>query len=292
MVLPSVFEPARLSAPPLATRTSLKIGGRPELFFEPETRDEAAEIIRALREQGVPIHFLGGGYNVLVRDGVLPGAVITSRRLTYTRRERDCVVVGAGISFPRLVRNAAAWHIPTISGCPGIPGQVGGVIAMNAGGRFGCVSDALLAVEGVDDEGNPFDVAVDGSAFGYRTSPFLGCFITGATFRRLPSFDESEARARFQEAMAWKRVTQPLNVASAGCMFKNPAPSLSAGRLIEAAGLKGERVGGAQVSDLHANFIVNRGNATAEDVWRLVRRIQERVEETSSIALELEVRTW
>ena len=292
MVLPSVFEPARLAAPPLSSRTSLKIGGRPELFFEPESRDEAAEVIRALRNTGVPIRFLGGGYNVLVRDGTLDGAVMSSRRLTTTRRERDRVVVGAGISFPRLVRNAADWHIPTISGCPGIPGQVGGVIAMNAGGRFGCVSEALLAVEGVDAEGNPFDASVDPSAFGYRTSPFDGCFITGATFRREPGFHEEEARTRFLDAMAWKRVTQPLGVASAGCMFKNPAPSLSAGRLIEAAGMKGEREGGAQVSDLHANFIVNRGDATAEDVWRLIRRIQERVEETSSIVLELEVRTW
>ena len=144
------FADARARAASLAERTSFRIGGVPELLFEPTTVEETAEVVVACRRAGVPLRVLGGGCNLLVADGPLGGAVLATTRLRHERVLDDRVEVGAGNSFPGLVSRAAELGIPTLSGCPGIPGQVGGVVAMNAGGRFGYVADALLEVLAVD----------------------------------------------------------------------------------------------------------------------------------------------
>ena len=163
---------------------------------------------------------------------------------------------------------------------------------MNAGGRFGSVADALLEVAGLDAEGRSFRRRVEPGDLGYRSSIFVGCLVTEATFLRDPRLQESVQRALFDESMAWKRETQPLSARSAGCIFKNPAGARSAGWLIEQAGLKGHRVGDAMVSSRHANFIVNAGAARAADVHRLIREIQSKVQAVHGVALELEVRVW
>lgn len=300
MVLPSVFaEAARraeaLGDPALGTRTSLRVGGRPDFLFEPETEAEAASIVRACRAAGIRLRHLGGGYNLLVRDGPLRGAVLATRRLRWTEVGDDLVRVGAGNSFQRLVKDAIELGIRGLPGCPGIPGSVGGVVFMNAGGRFGSVADALAEVTYLDEHGELRQRVIEPGDLGYRTSRFQGCLVTGAAFRRDPSFTPSEARALYAEAMAWKRETQPLAARSAGCIFKNPdGPEgpRSAGRLIDAAGLKGLQVGGARVSPVHANFIENVGDATAADVHALIVRIQRAVHAQFGVELELEVRTW
>ncbi len=293
------FDAAKAGACRLGERTSFRIGGMPEWWFEPATEEEAGEVLRRCRLRGVPVRVLGGGYNLLVADGTIPGAVLSTRRIRFERLHEDRLEVGAGTPFSGLVARAADLGIPAISGCPGIPGQVGGVVAMNAGGRYGSVGDALVEVTGFDLEGRPFRRRIVPGDLGYRTSAFQGLVVTSATFLRDPGLDAAAARRVFDEASRWKRTTQPLGAASAGCVFKNPAaragaspPVPGAGALLDRLGLKGERVGGAVVSTLHANFIVNEGGARFADVWALIERLQARVREATGVDLELEVKVW
>jgi UDP-N-acetylmuramate dehydrogenase len=304
VVSPTDFADAGKRATSLARRTSFRIGGTPEFLFEPTTEEEAGAVIAACRRRGVPLRVLGGGCNVLVADGRLEGAVLATSAIRFERVLDDRVEVGAGGSFPSLVARAASLRVPALSGCPGIPGTVGGVVAMNAGGRFGCVGDALLEVRGFDPEGRPYARAVEPGDLGYRTTVFQGGVVTSVAFRRDAAMDVDAARRLFADASAWKRATQPLSAASAGCVFKNPfdsgpsgprsGPSAprSAGALIDGAGLKGERAGHAVVSPLHANFIVNEGGASFADVLALIDRVKARVAATNGVALELEVKVW
>lgn len=291
MVLPPASDPS----PALARRTSLRVGGRAESFHEPRTVEEAGEVLRRLAREGVPVRVLGGGFNLLVGDGTVPGAVVSTRRLRRFEVREDVVVVGAGYPFPRLVDAAIRLGIPGLAGCPGIPGSVGGVVRMNAGGRHGSVGDALARVMGFALDGTPFEQPVAPGDLGYRTTVFAGRLVTEAWFRRDPGLDEATQRALWEEAWAWKRASQPLQAASAGCMFRNPdGPTgpRSAGRLIDEAGLKGLRIGDAMVSPQHANFIVNVGAASAADVHALIAAVRQRVAEVHGVRLELEVEVW
>ncbi len=294
MVLPRDFSEARRRVERLASRTSLAVGGKPDFLFEPQTEDEAVRIVRVCREHGVPLRYLGGGYNLLIGEGRIQGAVLATRRLCHFRVHEDRVEVGAGNSFPSLVRQAITLGIPALPGCPGIPGSVGGVVFMNAGGRFGAVSDALVEVTYLDPAGEVRRMQPRRCDFGYRSSPFEGCLVTGAAFRRDPSLTERSQRTLFDTAMRWKRDTQPLSAKSAGCIFKNPQDDekRSAGYLIEHAGLKGRAIGGARVSPIHANFIENVDGATADDVQDLIRLIRRTVLDKFGVELELEVQTW
>lgn len=294
MVWPTAFADARSHATSLATRTSFRIGGVPEFLFEPTTEDEVGVVLASCRAQRIPVRVLGGGCNLLVADGRLEGAVLATSKLRFERVEADRVVVGAGTPFPGLVGRSADLGIPRLSGCPGIPGSVGGVVAMNAGGRFGQVGDALIEVAGFDLDGRRYVRRIEPGDLGYRSTIFLGAgVVTSASFLRDPALDRDEQRRLLAEASAWKKATQPLSAASAGCVFKNPvgAPR-SAGALIDGLGLKGVRVGEAVVSPLHANFIVNDGGATFADVESLIGRVRERVLEGSGLSLDLEIAVW
>lgn len=287
--------PAASSPPALAERTSLGVGGRSERFFEPANEAEAVACLRALHAAHIPWRVLGGGYNLLVGDDTLSGAVVSTRRLVGVEVFPDRVVAAAGHSFPSLVRQGAEWGIAALAGCPGIPGSVGGVVRMNAGGRFGCVGDALMEVRGLEADGTPFTRRVEAGDLGYRTSIFADRLVLAAAFRRDPAADRVALAALHSEARDWKRATQPLGAASAGCIFRNPSgggETRSAGRLIDEAGLKGHRIGGAEVSLLHGNFIVNVGGATSRDVHALIDYVRQRVEAIHGIQLALEVEVW
>lgn len=285
---PSPAEPAKA----LGQRTSLAVGGTPAQTFAPGSAVEAARLVRWLRHTGMRWRVLGGGFNLLADDGPLDGAVIATHRLKGWTVRPDRVTVGAGESFPSLVRRSIAWGLPGVPGCPGIPGQVGGVVAMNAGGRHGCVADALHAVDWVAPDGTRIHRVVRPGDLGYRRSRFQGGIVTAATFRRDPGLSTAAAQALFDEALAWKKATQPLGARSAGCIFKNPPGTRSAGALIDAAGLKGHRIGGARISPRHANFIENVEAATAADVHALIRDVQARVAAHAGVELELEVQVW
>ncbi|MDF1701593.1 MAG: UDP-N-acetylmuramate dehydrogenase [Planctomycetota bacterium] len=292
MVLPSDFADAQTRAVHLARRTSLGVGGTPRWLFEPEDQAACVQIVRLCLAHGVPLLVLGGGCNLLVEDGRIEAAVIATKRMRTFEVHEDRVVVGAGNGFPDLVRRSLHLGIPGLPGCPGIPGSVGGVVFMNAGGRFGSVSDALIEVEGVDTQGQPFRQTIHPGDLGYRSSPFRGSIVTGAAFKRDPAWTPERSAALYHKAMDWKRESQPLAARSAGCMFKNPSEGISAGRLIDDAQLKGLRVGGAMVSTQHANFIVNIGDATAADVQSLIEQVRTRVRAVHGVDLELEVEVW
>jgi UDP-N-acetylmuramate dehydrogenase len=266
----------------------------PEGLFEPRDEVEAARILAHAHACGIPVRVLGGGCNLLADDGPIPGVVVSTRRLTRREVGEDRVRVGAGYSFPRLVREALDLPIPALAGCPGIPGTVGGAVCMNAGGRHGNAGDAVLAIEGLEPDGSPFSRPAAPGDFGYRTSAFEGRLVTAAVFRRAPA-DRAALRALHEEALAHKRRTQPLSERSAGCIFRNPFPAgegPSAGALVEAAGLKSLAVGGARVSERHANFIVTAPGARAADVTALIEAIREAVAARTGVLLCLEVRRW
>ena len=292
MVLPTVFPEARARAVGLARRTSMGVGGAPEFLFEPESEEEAARLIALCNLAGVPVRFLGGGTNLIVDDGGVEGAVIATRGLRGVRVLDDRVHVGAGQSFSGLVRHAARWSIPVLSGCPGIPGSVGGAVVMNAGGRYGATGEALLEVRGIDEKGLLFSRDVREGDVGYRWTDFGRMLVTGASFRRDRSADRAAAESLYAEALEAKRSTQPLGQRSAGCTFRNPGGTEPAGRLIESAGLKGRRVGGAVVSERHANFIVNDRSATGADIGALIELVRREVLAVHGVRLELEPTLW
>lgn len=292
MVLPIVFPEARKRAEELARRTSLGVGGAPEFLFEPGTEEEAARLLALCHQSGVPVRFLGGGTNLIVRDTGVEGAVVATRALRGVRVLDDRVHVAAGQAFSGLVRHAARWGIPVLSGCPGIPGSVGGAVVMNAGGRYGSTGEALLSIRGIDERGRVFTRAVRDGDIGYRWTDFGGMLVTGATLRRDRNADRAAAEALYRRALEAKRASQPLSARSAGCTFRNPGGAESAGRLIESAGLKGRRVGGAVVSGQHANFLLNEGSATAADVEALIQVVQNEVRAVHGVRLELEPHLW
>ncbi len=292
MVLPRDFAEASARAGALSRRTSLGVGGTPEFLFEPHDEDEVCQIVRRCNREGVPLRVLGGGFNLLVRDGRLPGAVLLTHRLQHLRVLPDRIEAGAGVSFPSLVKRAILWQVPGLPGCPGIPGNVGGVVAMNAGGRFGSVADALSEIRYVTPLGELVTRAVREDDLGYRCNHFGAAVITGASFRRDASLPAADLRALHAEALAWKRETQPWGTRSAGCIFKNPSGQRSAGRLIDEAGCKGLEIGGARVSPVHANFIEAGPNSTSADIEALIERVRGAVRQQFGVELELEVQTW
>ncbi|MFV1959807.1 MAG: UDP-N-acetylmuramate dehydrogenase [Planctomycetota bacterium] len=292
MVLPSAFAEARGRAVALARRTAFHLGGRPEFLFEPEDAEEARQVLRQCRLRDVVVRVLGGGSNLLVGDRPLAGAVVATRQLRGIEVGPNDVVVGAGEPLPGLVRRAASLGIAGLAACAGIPGSVGGAVAMNAGGQDGTISRSLVWVEGVSAEGRLFHREVGDGDFGYRESVFDRTLLTRVAFRRDPGLDADAERRRLRRVLARKQATQPLGARCAGCIFRNPDRGPAAGRLIEDAGLKGRRIGDAVVSSRHANFIVNVGSATARDVRALIRLVREEVRRRSGIELELEVRVW
>lgn len=264
----------------LAPYTTMKVGGPADYFVEPRDEAELAATLRAARECEVPVRVLGSGANLLVRDEGVRGMVL---RLTHLNR-RQGLHVQAGYNFARLVKETAAEGLGGLEVLAGIPASVGGAIRMNAGGRHGETSDAVAYVDILTPEGELRRLAKAEVGFRYRGTGLGGSLVLAAGFDLKPG---ENLQARYDDVLNAKKNSQPLGTHNAGCMFKNP-PGGQAGRIIDECGLKGTRVGGAAVSDRHANFIVNDGSATATDVLRLVELIQKR----APVPLELEVLVW
>jgi UDP-N-acetylmuramate dehydrogenase len=265
---------------PLAPHTTLKVGGPADFFVEPRDEEQLAAAFRAARECDVPVRFLGSGANLLVRDEGVRGAVL---RLTHFRR-RDGLHVQAGYNLARLVKETVAEGLAGLECLAGVPASVGGAVRMNAGGRHGETAAAVRYVDVMTPAGDLRRLARDEVGFRYRSTRLDGAIVLAAGFALAP---DDGVRDRYESILADKKRAQPLGSPNAGCMFKNP-PGGHAGRIIDACGLKGERVGNAHVSRKHANFIVNDGGATASDILGLVDAIQRRV----PAPLELEVLVW
>ena len=274
---------------PMAAHTSWRVGGPADLFFTPARLKDLKSFLATLPDARA-VYFIGLGSNVLVRDGGIRGAVVRTSALPkdVVRLDDVRVQVAAGVPCAALARRCARWKLGPAAFLAGIPGTVGGALAMNAGAFGGETWDNVDSVTTIDRSGAVTTRARTEFSSGYRTveGPANEWFL-GATFR-FDGEDGSDPSAL--RAMLRRRgETQPLGLPSAGSVFRNP-PGNFAGRLIERAGLKGARVGGAEVSEKHANFIINTGSATAADIERLIDKLRVEVEQRTGVALELEVR--
>ncbi len=277
---------------PMRRLTSLRIGGEIACVAYPDTPEKAAALVRALRENNVPWSPLGYGTNLLAADGPLERVAISLRALaTPVRFDGLRVTVPAGYSLPRLVNQCAERGLSGLEGLAPIPGSVGGAVKMNAGAHGYEIADVIVAVDVVRD-GQLVALPREALHFAYRQSPFTTQDLILSTTLQLRSGNAGTSRAEIAEYRRRRAATQPVNANSAGCMFKNPRPDLAAGRIIDELGMKGESIGGATISPVHANFIVTDGKARTADVLALIERIRERVREVHGIELELEVEVW
>ena len=275
---------------PMDRYTTFRIGGPADVMFFPETPQEILVAQALATESGVPVTVIGCGSNLLVSDAGIRGLVIALGK-PFSRIEvrGNAIFAQAGARLSAVANAALAHGLTGLEFASGIPGSVGGGAYMNAGAYGGQLSDVLTEVELLRD-GMAVRVPASEMDFGYRHSAAMesGALITGATFALQPG-DPEEIRARIDDLNGRRRDKQPLEYPSAGSTFKRPE-GYFAGALIEQAGLKGCRIGGAMVSEKHAGFIVNAGNATAQDVFELIMRVQHTVLDRSGVWLEPEVR--
>jgi len=276
----------------LAEHTWYGLGGPARWLLTPRDEDELATVLRRCAEHDVAWRVLGRGANVLVRDEGFDGAVIKLSTPAWETIEIDgpLVTAAAGVDFPRLVRDTAERGLRGLENLAGIPGTVGGALHSNAGGRHGCISDYLRSARIMCSDGSCRVRQVAELGLGYRTSD-LGGVAVSATFELQPG-ERGEAMTHFRAIWTEKYDNQPPVAAkSAGCIFKNP-PEGTAGRLLDAAGLKGERRGAAEISPKHANFIIAHPGARARDVLELIEHAKDRVRGATGIELQLEVEVW
>lgn len=275
---------------PLTKHTYFGIGGEATAYIEVGTVTELAALARFHRQWEVPVAIIGRGSNLLVSDTGFNGiGVRLVGGLAKLEVDGKVVSVGAGLSLPRLSKTMSRQGLSGVEFALGIPGSIGGALIMNAGAWGSSFGDVVTDVTVMNDTGELLNLTHAESEFEYRHSGLDAYFcVTGATLKLEPG-DADAITARMQAFYKQKVETQPFAEENAGCMFKNP-PGDSAGRLIDISGLKGHRIGGAEVSTVHGNFILNIDNATAADVLDLVAYIQEQVREKTGISLQTEVK--
>lgn len=286
--------PGLKQAVPLKDFTTWRVGGPAEWFAEPANAAQLVEGARWARERGLALRVIGAGSNLLIADRGLPGLTLCIRRLQGSRVDGESGVVEAeaGEPIPTLARKAARAGLHGLEWAVGIPGTVGAAV-MNAGAQGGCTAEWLDSVLVFDPAGpsEPFRIEATDLDFDYRHSrlqrdPLL---VLSARFLLEPGHDPAVVTARTSANLNSRTSTQPYQQPSCGSVFRNPEPE-KAGRLVESLGLKGTRIGGAEVSPLHANFIVNTSDATAADIDALIRLVQRRVRESTGIDLHPEVK--
>lgn len=279
----------------LAKHTSFRVGGTAEFYAEPTSWEQTQACFEwyADRHGSLPLTILGAGSNLLISDRGIPGLTINTRRLCYYHAEEDqgLLIASAGEPIARLAWNAAKRGWRGLEWAVGIPGCVGGSVVMNAGAHQGCVADVLQWVKVLEPDGKISQLTAAELDYRYRTSNLQGGdrLVLEAAFQLQTGFDKTLVRADTTRNLQMRKSTQPYHLPSCGSVFRNPYPQ-AAGRLIEQTGLKGFQIGGAQVAERHANFILNCGNAKAIDIFRLIQHIQEQVENTWEILLKPEVK--
>ncbi len=277
---------------PLAPLTWLKVGGAAQYVVEPRNADELLAVVNACREEGLPVRLLGGGSNLLVRQEGVAGVVVRLTNPTFGEIavEEDVIRCGGGARLSEFVSQAARSGLAGPEILAGIPGTVGGALHGNAGNRAGDVGQFVKSVTVMTVGGEQYTRQREDLSFGYRESSVDEFAVLSAEFALQPGHPEDITR-RLRELWIVKKSTQPLSFQSAGCIFKNPR-GIAAGALIEKAGLKGTRVGGAEISDRHANFVVTHEGAKSDDVLQLIDLARTKVSESFGVDLELEIQIW
>ncbi len=278
---------------PMSRHTTFAIGGPADLYIEPETEAELAAVLRLAKAEKVPLTIIGGGSNILVRDGGIRGVTVGLARLvTPFYCDGDCVIAAGGVRMSQVARLAAKEGLTGLEFAVGIPGTIGGAVWMNAGAYGGEMVQIVASVAAVTRSGERRNYKGEELHFGYRHSVFQETDdIVTEVRMRLQKGDPETIAAKMKEYTLRRQAKQPLDFPSAGSTFKRP-PGNFAGTLIEKTGLKGLRIGGAMVSTLHAGFVVNAGHATADDVLNLIKEVQRRVKEAHGVNLEPEVRIF
>ena len=272
----------------LRNYTSFKIGGPADVLIEPADIEDVCLVVQQARAQKVPF-FVLGGTNLLVRDGGIRGIVISLARLRRIEEEPGFILYAeGGVGMPTLIGYAVRHSLAGLEWAAGIPGTVAGCVVMNAGTKLGEMKSSIKAVRMVNMNGQTVDIPAGQVKFEYRRA-FLPRGIVVGVWVQLRHGVRSEIERMVKDYLHYRRDTQPLALPSAGCVFKNP-PSDSAGRLIEAAGFKGTRVGDAEVSTKHGNFIVNRGRACAADVIALIAKVRRAIRRRTGVRLDLELK--
>jgi UDP-N-acetylmuramate dehydrogenase len=299
----------------------MRVGGQAEWLLEPSNPDEMHLALQAARDGGHRVRLLGAGADLLIDDGLHRGVVIATGRVDRVFRPGSVgseapfepeaedaarvappelshdprLVAWCGASLPGLVRKASELGWTGLEGLVGVPGKIGGAVATNAGGRWGDIWDVIETVRVLTPDGEVKDLARAECDPTYRDGRLGEQIVVGVVLQLAPA-NKFEVQDRTRQYLLEKNSVQPVTLACAGCIFKNPNPELSdgrsAGRLIDQLGLKGTRRGAAEVSTLHGNFVINRGGARAEDVFGLVDEVAARVADETGIELEREVRSW
>ena len=289
---------------PMSRHTSFRVGGPAEAFVEPKTIDELAVLVSGLAEREIPYHVLGGGTNLIVTDAGISGVVICMKpglseiliENTSASRARVTVMAGTGLRF--LCSHVIQKGLKGMNFALGIPGTVGGAIRVNAGTALGWISDVLESVTVLHPDGLQETIGRKALSFSYRKlmlpqtsrrkSSSCETIITSGSFS-LVRASSANLKQEAREILKNRKRRQPATLPSAGCVFKNPSAGKTAGELIDLCGLKGRKIGGAEISVKHANFIVNTGSAMAADILTLMERMRQTVFERYQVTLEPEV---
>lgn len=277
---------------PMAKHTSFKVGGNAELFLQPDSLDSLKKLLQFIHSHKIKYTVVGNGSNFLVSDEGIRGAVLCMQQ-SYSQislLEKNVLLCQSGASLKKVCLFALEQGLSGLEFAYGIPGTIGGAAFMNAGAYGGEMKDVLLECRHLSEEGEEGALAGDEMKLSYRRSAYYDnhCVITEVLLQLRPE-DPKKIKAKMQELMTRRKTKQPLEFPSAGSTFKRPEGNF-AGTLIEQCGLKGKTVGGAQVSEKHAGFIINIGGATCQDILQLVRLVQETVKEKTGVSLEMEIR--
>ncbi len=276
---------------PMSRHTTFRVGGPADFFVTPKAKEEVRDVIRICKEAGMPYYIIGNGSNLLVSDAGYRGVIVQIyKEMNEVKVEGDLVKAQAGALLSGIAAKALGAELSGFEFASGIPGTIGGACVMNAGAYGGEMKDVLESVTALTGEGKIIELDRNELELGYRTSVIAkkGYIVLGAVLKL--ERGDGEKIKTYMDELKEKRVTkQPLEYPSAGSTFKRPE-GYFAGKLIEDAGLRGFQVGGAQVSEKHCGFVINRDHATAADIMELMRQVQIRVKENSGVDLEPEVK--
>jgi len=277
---------------PLAMHTWMQLGGPAEYFAEPRSTEELVALLKIARAEKLPVRTLGAGSNLLVSDDEVAGLVLrfTAPEFTEIRSEGNTVFAGGGAKLGRVITHSVHAGLGGIEGLIGIPGTVGGALVANAGTNNDDIGQAVKSVKILTEEGEVRELSHNEILFEYRHSSLEETIILSATLQ-LQEEDPLELSRRLQKLWIFRKTSQPMGHQCTGLVFKNPR-GMIAGELIEKAGLKGTRIGGAVVSERNANFIVVEAECTSNDVLRLIELVQTQVQKRLDVELEVGLEVW
>lgn len=281
------------TARPLKTLTTFKIGGPAKYFVEPKDCADLELVLELAKERKIAVLIIGAGSNILADDKGINAVVVklSSPHFRSIEFSKNDFTAGAGCFLSRVIENCKNKSISSLETFSGIPGTIGGALAMNAGVTGKNISDLVEEVTVIDYNGKVKSLKRKDIKFAYRKSSLNKFIILSAAFNFTVK-NKEEIEAAIKETLLWRKEKQELAFPSAGCIFKNPSESISAGKLIDSCGLKGKSIGGACVSHKHANFIVNTGSASAKDVSVLMRHIAAKVKKEFNVSLQPEIIIW